>query len=141
MKSRVRASVVLVHNDRVLTILCVDPHSGREYYFLPGGAIEADETAPEAAARETHEETGFRAMIDASSAIDREYLFHWNNEDFDCLTIFYWGRLISPMQDKITDVEYNKGVAWIPLADLDKTFSYSKEISSAIMELIEKHKS
>lgn len=139
MKSRVRTSVVLVHADKVLTFLAVDPTSGREYHFLPGGGVEPEETAPEAAAREVFEETGFKALVDATSAIDREYLFFWNGEDFDCLTIFYWGKLISPMQTPVKDADYNKGVVWIPLAEVEKTFSYSKEISSAITELIEKH--
>ncbi len=140
MKSRVRTSVVLVHNDKLLTFFAVDPKSGREYHFLPGGAIEPQETAPESAAREVFEETGFRCLIDASSALDREYLFFWNGEDFDCLTIFYWGVLASPMQSPVKDADYNKGVVWIPLADVEKTFSYSKEISSAVTELIEKFK-
>ncbi|MBX3016901.1 MAG: NUDIX domain-containing protein [Bdellovibrionaceae bacterium] len=139
MKSRVRASTVLIHNGRILSFFAVDPSSQKEFYFLPGGAIEAEETAPEAAERETWEETGFRVRVDAESAIDREYFFYWDGEDYDCLTIFYWGRLLSPLQDSVEDRDYNKGVAWVPLNEIKEKFGYTHEILSAIEELIEKH--
>lgn len=139
MKSRVRASTVLVHNGRILSFFAVDPSSQKEYYFLPGGAIEAEETAPEAAARETWEETGFRVDIEPQSAIDREYFFYWDGEDYDCLTIFYWGKLLSPLQDSVEDRDYNKGVAWIPLNEIKEKFGYTQEILSAIEELVEKY--
>lgn len=139
MKSRVRASVVLVHNSRILSFFAVDPSSQKEYYFLPGGAIEADETAPEAAERETWEETGFRVAVEPQSAIDREYFFYWDGEDYDCLTIFYWARLVSPLQDSVEDRDYNKGVAWVPVREIREKFGYTEEILSAIEELIEKY--
>lgn len=139
MKSRVRASTVLVHNGRILSFFAVDPSSQKEYYFLPGGAVEADETAPEAAERETWEETGFRVAVDPHSAVDREYFFYWDGEDYDCLTIFYWARLLSSLQDSVEDRDYNKGVAWIPLGEIKEKFGYTEEILSAIEELVEKH--
>jgi 8-oxo-dGTP pyrophosphatase MutT (NUDIX family) len=37
---------------------------GRDYAVLPGGGIEAGETAAEAALRELHEETTLRAEVD-----------------------------------------------------------------------------
>lgn len=138
MKSRVRASVVLVHNERLLTFFAIDPSSQKEYHFLPGGAVEADETAPEAAERETLEETGFKVEIDPESGVDREYFFYWDGDDYDCLTCFYWGRLVSPLQESVNDRDYNKGVVWIPLEDIDQKMGYTAEILSAIKALIEK---
>ena len=136
MKSRVRTSVIVVHNNKLLTFFAVDPTSGKEYYFLPGGAIEADETAPEAAERETLEETGFEIQVDIGTAIDKEYVFHWNGEDYDCLTIFYRAHLKSIFQKPVNDATYNKGVHWIELSDVQKKMSYNKEIFEAIQELI-----
>lgn len=136
MKSRVRSSVVVLHNDQLLTFLAVDPTSGREYYFLPGGQIEEDETAPEAAERETFEETGYKIKVEPTRNVDREYHFFWDGEDYDCLTIFYGARLLSPFPAKVKDAPYNKGVAWIPLEDVDRVFSYSAEILSAIREIL-----
>lgn len=139
MKSKVRSTAVLVHNDKVLSFRAVDPKSGKEYLFLPGGKVEADETAPEAAERETFEETGFQISVDANSGIDREYFFFWDGEDYDCLTVFYWGKLASPIQKTVVDADYNKGVVWVPLSEVRQTFSYSGEILSAVEELIEKY--
>ena len=139
MKSRVRTSAIVVHLNRLLTFRAVDPLSGQEYFVLPGGQIEEEETAPEAAARETFEETGFRVKVEPESNTDREYVFHWNGEDFACLTIFYWATLASAMQSPVQDADYNKGVHWIPVAEIPTTFNYNAEILSAVQEILQRN--
>jgi tRNA(adenine34) deaminase len=140
MKSRVRASAVVEHQGLLLTFRAVDPTTKREYLFLPGGGIEPDETAPEAAARETFEETGFQIHVDPMSAVDREYLFFWNGEDYDCLTIFYRGYLASPLASlqapEVDDADYNLGVVWLPVDQIPSAFAYSQEILAAVQELL-----
>lgn len=136
MESRVRTSVVVIHNNRILTFLAVDPTSGREYYFLPGGKIEDDETAPESAERETFEETGYKIDVDVSSNIDREYEFLWDGEVYECLTIFYRGHLKTPMASPVKDADYNKGVHWLPVDQIEQIFDYSPPIRAAIEELL-----
>jgi 8-oxo-dGTP pyrophosphatase MutT (NUDIX family) len=135
-KARVRTSVVCLHQDKILAFHAEDPISKKKYVFLPGGAIEPDETAPEAAIRETLEETGFQVELSTADSIDKEYVFHWKGEDFDCLTIFYRGYLKSPFQAPVNDADYNKGVAWIPRSEINSAFSYSTEILEAIAELL-----
>lgn len=134
-KPRVRTSVVCVHNGKLLCFVAEDPSSKKSYHFLPGGKIESDETAPDAAERETLEETGFRVEVDASSGVDREYTFFWNGEDYDCLTIFYRGRLVSPLQKPVSDADYHRGVVWVDVPRLPEVFSYSSEILGAVLEL------
>lgn len=137
MKKRVRASVVVIHNDKILTFLGIDPSNQKEYFFLPGGAIESGESPVETAVRETFEETGYQIRAETSSIIDKDYCFNWNGEDYECLTIFYRGYLTNPFQapKTVVDAEYNKGHHWIPVADIKKVFSYSPEIQEAIEEL------
>jgi 8-oxo-dGTP pyrophosphatase MutT (NUDIX family) len=134
--SRVRSSAVVVHNDKVLAFKAKDPHSGREFIFLPGGSVEPEETAVDAAVRETLEETGFQIQVDPMISVDREYLFHWNNQDYDCLTIFYRGRLLHPIAAEVKDAPYNLGVIWVPTEQVDAVFGYTTEIKTAIKELL-----
>lgn len=133
---RVRTSVVCVHNQKLLAFQAEDPASGKPYVFLPGGLIEPHETAPEAAERETLEETGFRVEVEASSGTDREYAFHWNGKDYDCLTLFYRARLTSPLQSPVADAPYHRGVVWIPVDEVRGVFSYHPDILDAILELL-----
>lgn len=133
--ARVRASVVCWHNDQLLCVRLEDPTSKRVFITVPGGAVEPEETAPEAAERETFEETGFGVVVDIGSCVDKEYMFHWDGEDYDCLTMFYRATLRSPLQTKVTDAAYHRGVVWVPKAEVRAAFSYSPEILAAIQEL------
>lgn len=140
MKQRTRASAVIIHNDQILTFRAVDPHNHKEYHFLPGGKVEPGETPLEAAARETYEETGFEIILEPSSAVDKEYNFLWNNEVFNCLTLFYRGTLKSPFQtirsSAHEEPDYNKGVVWIPVLQAREIFSYTFEIRDAVLEIL-----
>jgi tRNA(adenine34) deaminase len=137
MRDRIRTSAVVLHNDQILTFRAVDPDSGREYFFLPGGEIEKGETPPEAAERETFEETGFQVQVDPSTSLDKEYVFRWNGEDYKVITIFYRATLVNPFQQPtpVKDADYNKGVHWIPKSKISEVFSYTSEIRDAITVL------
>lgn len=138
MKYRLRASTVVVHNNKILTFYAEDPYDGRVFYFLPGGSIESNETAPAAAERETLEETGYKVQVNIDSAIDKDYVFHWNGEDVQCTTIFYRAQILNPFQsvDPVIDAPYNKGVVWVSVENIDETFSYSEEIKEAVNTLV-----
>lgn len=58
---RSRAAAVVLDGECVLVIR--RERSGQHYAVLPGGGIEADETAAEACVRELVEETGLRGSI------------------------------------------------------------------------------
>ena len=137
MTQRIRTSAIVVHNNHILTFFAVDPSNNLEYHFLPGGKIEKNETAPEAAIRETFEETGYEITIETATALDKQYPFHWNSEDYLSLTIFYRGYLKNPFQKptKVSDAEYNKEVRWIPISKVNEIFNYCQEIKEAVLEI------
>ncbi|MEY4616850.1 MAG: hypothetical protein RJB66_1810 [Pseudomonadota bacterium] len=138
MSLRLRASTIVVHEGKLLTFLAVDPHDGREFYFLPGGKIEGGETAPEAAIRETLEETGYTIEVDTSSCVDYEYEFFWNGSNHHCLTVFYRGTIIDPMAEPqaVAECDYHKAVVWLPLKDVRSKINYSGPILEAIFQLL-----
>jgi 8-oxo-dGTP pyrophosphatase MutT (NUDIX family) len=121
-----------------LVFRAIDPKSGQEYYFLPGGAIEENETAPESAVRETLEETSYKIKIDPLTAVDKDYQFFWNGQTYDCTTIFYRGYLNEPfhLPHAVKDASYNKGALWLPVSDVPKIFSYSADIKEAVAALL-----
>ncbi|MBD3647339.1 MAG: NUDIX hydrolase [Pseudomonadales bacterium] len=62
MKTRLRACGAVILDDRILMVRPV--HAGRDYWTLPGGGIESDETPAQAAEREVLEETGIEVSAD-----------------------------------------------------------------------------
>ena len=53
---RNRAAAIIIRNNQLLVIHRKKP--GRNYYILPGGGLEPDESFPDACIREVKEETG-----------------------------------------------------------------------------------
>jgi len=136
---RERVSVVCVFEGKILVFVGIDPKTGKRYYFLPGGKIEPDETEIACAMRETLEETGYKVKIEASSRLTKQYPFHWNGRDYDCVTHFYRGHLNEVFHAPlpVSDQDYNKGPVWIPTGKIHALFEYSKEIHEAVKVLIE----
>jgi tRNA(adenine34) deaminase len=127
---RHRASVIVLHDGKILGFHAVDPHNQKNYFFLPGGQIENGESAAETAARETLEETGYKIRILPDLELRRRYDFEWNGRINPCDTIFFVGILDEPWHEPgpVQDADYNKGAGWISLADVPKVFGYHSDV-------------
>lgn len=120
----------------------IDPKDGRGFYFLPGGKIEDNESAPESAERETLEETGYIVQADVNSVIDKQYSFYWNGENIECLTLFFRAYLANPLQQPklVHDASYNKQVIWLPRSEIEDKISYNEVILQVVLELLNDNK-
>jgi 8-oxo-dGTP pyrophosphatase MutT (NUDIX family) len=136
---RERVSVVCVFEGKILCFVGIDPSTGRRYYFLPGGKLEAGESELECARRETMEETGYRVRIEEHSRLTKAYPFRWDGRDYDCTTHFYRGHLdeVYHPPRAVHDQDYNKGPVWVPVSKLHALFDYSEEIHDAVEALVE----
>jgi broad specificity phosphatase PhoE len=134
---RERASALVVAQDKILTFLAIDPHSGQEYYFLPGGKIELNETVQECVVRETLEETGYEVGAH-KPVILSEYDFTWNGTDVWCRTHFVRADLKSDFDKPrlVQDADYNKGVKWILATEFASYFSYNESICQSVRKLL-----
>ena len=114
MINRIRAGMVCVDDEKILSIKQRDPKSGDEFWSLPGGGIEAPETALEAAIRETREETGY-SVVAKSKSFTNDYEFFWNGQTYNCRTHWFEGALASPKAAEViseTDIIACQWIAW-----------------------------
>jgi tRNA(adenine34) deaminase len=136
---RVRASAVCRRGDAILTVRAIDPVDGRQYLFLPGGAIEPGETPATAAERETLEETGYAVTIDPTVvAVERSYTFIWAGLPVACHTTFCRARLVDPTAAArgVRDADYLSDVEWVDLSRLDAAFDYHDTIRDAVRAML-----
>lgn len=135
---RNRSSVIVVHKNKILGFHAIDPVSGAKYFFMPGGGIEAGESAVVASERETLEETGYKIRVFPETEFRRKYDFPWNGKINACDTVFYLAELAEPWHEPtdVKDADYHRGVEWIDLKKVDEVFSYNKDILWAVQKLV-----
>lgn len=70
LKRKTRVQIAIVKDEQLLLLYHVMPQHNREFWGLPGGGVEENETARQAAVREAKEETGLDIELDD---FQREY--------------------------------------------------------------------
>jgi len=74
---RNRAAAIIIRNGELLLIHRQKP--GRDYYILPGGGVELDESFEEACIREVKEETGLDVL---GLQLVYRYFYRGSEEDY-----------------------------------------------------------
>jgi 8-oxo-dGTP pyrophosphatase MutT (NUDIX family) len=87
-------AIVLDPADRILLVLFRDPHTGKEWWATPGGALDPGETHEDGLRRELLEETGVRADIGACAWV-REHVFDWGERRIRQVERYYVVRVSS----------------------------------------------
>jgi ADP-ribose pyrophosphatase YjhB (NUDIX family) len=87
MHVQIGSNTIVERDGKILLVrLNYGPRDG--HWALPGGLVEADETAEEAAIRETKEETGFTVGLDGLLAT-------WMRPGFPILVVIYRAHVLA----------------------------------------------
>lgn len=86
--------LVLDRSDRVLLFRGIDPHDPAEdFWFTPGGGLEAGESLEQAALRELAEETGCRSAVLGPAIWRRTAHFRFESVDYRQEETFFLARV------------------------------------------------
>lgn len=133
-KLRRRAGVACFKEGLVLAVEMQDPVTGQRFWSLPGGEIEAGETAEQAAARETMEETGYAITLGAK-VFTSQYLFHWAGASVACETQWFTAVCTATPPRPVNDASYLLQASWLPWPASRSCFSYHPSIAEAVERL------
>ncbi len=139
MSKRIRASVVCIHEGKLLVVKLKDPLTAAENWFVPGGKVENDETPVQAAIRETFEETGYRVDVDANSESVHNYPYVWNGVRYEVTTYLYRAVLVDPglAPARVNDASYNLGCCWLDRHYWQQELAFNSDIFTALKPLLQ----
>lgn len=119
--SRPAARVILINEHKyVLYLHAREDTTGKEFWVMPGGGLEANETFEEAAIREVREETGL--TIEPGPCVwKRRHIFDWLGRKHDQFELYFIS-YISGVDaiDGIPD-DYVHGYKWWSVSELENS--------------------
>ncbi|MBT3814891.1 NUDIX domain-containing protein [Candidatus Woesearchaeota archaeon] len=127
------ARVIILKNNKILFIHRIK--YGKEYYVLPGGAIEANETPEAAAVREIKEETNFEIKIDKLLWGSEEFVKSEKRYAYYFLAKSFTGKLKLGGPEIVRQAEDNQYIfEWLTISELDKLLVYPEGLKERIKE-------
>ena len=109
-----------------------------QFYYLPGGHIEFQESAKTALIRELKEETGFGANIERFLGV-LEHAWNFPGDDICCHTheinlIFKVNIAGLKYGDAVSQQEEHVAFSWVPIENLEKTDFRPLPLKNSIIE-------
>lgn len=141
VRSTVKA--IIVHEGRVLLNRCHDAING-DYYSLPGGGQEQNETLYEALVRECLEETGYTVEPQRFSALMEEicldpYIIeHYNEYVHKMLHLFVCALADVPKAAPTETDDAQVACEWVPAENVKNVNLLPKEVRAHFDELLER---
>ncbi len=125
--------VIIVKNNKILFIHRIK--YGKEYYVLPGGAIEANETKEQTAIREAKEETNFdielgKLLFEITEEVNGEkrYAYYFLVKSFN-------GELRLGGPEAKRESSDNQYIfEWLSIEELDRLLVYPNGLKERIKE-------
>lgn len=90
-----------------------------DYWLIPGGGLEADESLPECCEREVLEETGFYTKAGELFLTINEYY-----EEYRYVSYYFLYEILKEGEQHLTDAERVRGLvpAWLPIEEAFEIF-------------------
>ena len=129
---RISAKAVVIQEGKLLAIKLND--GKEEWYILPGGGQESQETLPETVKREVREETGIHvACKDLLFVIEGVH-----GEDFHRMDLVFSCECSGAVSDAALHCDRNQvGIDWLDISQLNKLPLYPSKLRRAIMNFYE----
>lgn len=129
---RTSAKAVVIQDGKILAVRLND--GKEEWYILPGGGQDSEETLPEAVEREVREETGIDIKCqDLLFAIEGVH-----GEDFHRIDLVflceYIGKALNYELHSDTD---QVGIGWLKVSELNRLPLYPSKLRRAVMNFYE----
>ena len=130
-----RARVILYNKENKAVLLIHRLKNGRNYWVIPGGGAESDETPVDTAIRETEEELNIQLR-----PTDLIHFFKYEEKEYE---EFYYAKIPYIVAPKISGEERERSSSnnvyqpeWVASADLTQINLMPPEIAAKIVTLI-----
>jgi 8-oxo-dGTP diphosphatase len=128
-----RATAIIIRNGKLLLIHRHKP--GRDYYVLPGGGVEFDETFEEACIREVKEETGLK--VRALELVYR-YITLEKEENYYLVQVTRAEPVLGGVEAKRQSAENSYEFIWVDTAQVE-SFNFIPEAARRVcLEILRK---
>jgi len=129
---KIRAVAIIVNKGKILLMHRIK--NGKEYYVLPGGGIEPNETIEEAVLREVNEETSVKIKIEK---LLYHHIYDDNSEQFFYLCFYISGKPKLGDANELRNMKKDKAnfyqPIWCEIKNLPKLLLYPLEIRDWII--------